>query len=72
VREDLRRTGIGSKLLHAAEHGAIRRGCRIATLETHSFQAPHFYEKLGYEEIGVLDGYPIRHKKYYLKKILAT
>ena len=72
VREGLRRAGIGSKLLHAVEQEAIRRGCRIATLETHSFQAPGFYHKLGYEEIGVLDGYPIGHKKHYLKKVLST
>ena len=72
VREDLRRTGIGSKLMHAVEQEAIRRGCRIATLETHSFQAPGFYEKLGYGEIGVLDGYPTGYKKHYLKKVLST
>jgi GNAT superfamily N-acetyltransferase len=72
VREDLRGAGFGSKLMDAVEQEAIRRGCRIATLETHSFQAPRFYEKLGYEEIGVLDGYPIGHKKHYLKKLLST
>jgi GNAT superfamily N-acetyltransferase len=72
VREGLRRAGIGSRLMAAVEQEAIRRGCRIATLETHSFQAPHFYEKLGYKEIGVLDGYPIGHMKYYLKKALST
>ncbi|HEV2281768.1 MAG TPA: GNAT family N-acetyltransferase [bacterium] len=72
VREDLRGAGIGSKLMDAVEREAIRRGCRIATLETHSFQAPRFYERLGYEEIGVLDGYPIGHKKHYLRKLLST
>ena len=72
VREDLRRMGIGSKLMVAVEQEAIRRGCFIATLETHSFQAPRFYKELGYEEIGVLDGYPIGHKKHYLKKVLST
>lgn len=72
VREDLRRAGIGSKLMDTVEQEAIRRGCSIATLETHSFQAPGFYEKLGYEEIGVLDGYPYGHKKHYLRKVLST
>jgi len=72
VREDFRGEGLGSKLMRAVEQEAIRRGCHIATLETHSFQAPGFYEKLGYEEIGVLDGYPIGHKKHYLKKVLST
>ena len=72
VRADCRGAGLGSNLMRAAEQEAIARGCHVATLETHSFQAPDFYKKLGYEEIGVLDGYPIHHKKYYLKKILSA
>ena len=72
VRADCRGAGLGSNLMRAAEQEAIARGCHVATLETHSFQAPGFYKKLGYEEIGVLDEYPIHHKKYYLKKILSA
>ncbi|HLY21380.1 MAG TPA: GNAT family N-acetyltransferase [bacterium] len=71
VREGDRGRGLGSKLLSAAEREASARGCHVAMLATHSFQAPDFYKKLGYEEIGVLAGYPIRHKKYFLKKTLA-
>ena len=71
VREDFRGRGLGSDLMSAAEREAIARGCHVAMLGTHSFQAPDFYKRLGYEEIGVLDGYPIRHKKYFLKKALA-
>ena len=70
VREDCRGNGLGSSLMRAAEREAIARGCHIAMLATHSFQAPDFYKKLGYEEIGVLDGYPMRHKKCFLKKRL--
>jgi GNAT superfamily N-acetyltransferase len=72
VRQDFRRAGVGSRLMQAVEREAIRRGCRVATLETHSFQAPDFYEKLGYETIGILDGYPFGHKKHYLKKKLVS
>lgn len=71
VREDRRRSGLGSHLMRAAEQEALGRGCHVAMLSTHSFQAPDFYKKLGYEEIGVLDGYPIQHKKYFLKKTLS-
>jgi ribosomal protein S18 acetylase RimI-like enzyme len=70
VREDCRGRGLGSSLMRAAEREAIARGCHIAMVATHSFQAPDFYKQLGYEEIGVLDGYPIHHKKYFLRKPL--
>lgn len=70
VSDDIRGRGLGSTLMYAAEREGIARGCHVAMLDTHSFQAPDFYKKLGYEEIGVLDGYPIQHKKYFLKKAL--
>ena len=70
VSDDIRGRGLGSTLMYAAEREGIARGCHVAMLGTHSFQAPDFYKKLGYEEIGVLDGYPIQHKKYFLKKAL--
>jgi GNAT superfamily N-acetyltransferase len=70
VREGARGSGLGSSLMRAAEREAIARGCHLALVATHSFQSPDFYKKLGYEEIGVLDGYPIHHKKYFLKKRL--
>ena len=71
VREDFRRQGLGTRLIDAAEREGIDRGCHVAMLSTHSFQAPAFYKKRGYEEIGVLLGYPLHHKKYFLKKILS-
>lgn len=72
VREDARGRGLGSSLMRAAEREGIARGCHVAMLATHSFQAPDFYKKLGYDEIGVLDGYPLRHQKFFLKKALPS
>jgi GNAT superfamily N-acetyltransferase len=72
VSEGIRGRGLGAKLMDAAEQEAVARGCHVAMLDTHSFQAPEFYKKLGYDEIGVLDGYPLRHKKYFLKKTLSA
>jgi ribosomal protein S18 acetylase RimI-like enzyme len=71
VREDSRGRGYGRTLIEAAEREGRARVCRQATLETHSFQAPEFYRKLGWEVFGVLDGYPACHRKYYLKKSLG-
>ena len=58
VREDLRRHGLGARLVARAEHEAVRRGCRVMHLDTHDYQAPGFYRRLGYEEIGTLPGWP--------------
>lgn len=67
----VRRCGNGTRLLHAAEEYAIERGCFAATLETASFEARPFYEKLGYEVFATLEDYPPGHTKYYLRKQLA-
>lgn len=72
VRQDLRRQGYGQRLLGAAEQEARIRGCDRLFLDTFSFQAPLFYEKLGYEILHVLDDFPRRpHKLYHLKKALT-
>lgn len=70
VHEDHRKKGIGSKLLNEAEKEAFRRGCHHVHLETMSWQAPLFYQKHGYEVIGVLPEFPKGNQKYLLKKSL--
>ncbi len=73
VAEHLRRCGYGSRLLECAEREAARRGCGLVTLGTFDFQAPDFYRRHGYEEVGRLDGYPVGHAEYHFKKkLIAT
>jgi GNAT superfamily N-acetyltransferase len=71
VRDDLRGQGIGRELIAQAERRATERGCHSAWLDTFSFQARGFYEKLGYEEFGALD-YPPDHTRHFLRKRLAS
>lgn len=69
--EEIRGRGLGRELLAEAERAAIAKACRGVLLETYSFQAPGFYRKLGYREIGRLDGYPPGHSQYYFWKPLG-
>ena len=72
VHEDHRKKGIGTGLLLAAEAEAIRRGCHHVHLDTMSWQAPAFYQKHGYEIIGILPDIPQGNRKYLLQKSLKT
>jgi GNAT superfamily N-acetyltransferase len=68
VPEALRGTGLGRKLMLMAENEAVARGCIGAWLDTFSFQACGFYEKLGYQIFGWLHDNPPGHTRFFLKK----
>ena len=70
VPESLRGRRIGTELMGRAEAEAAGRGCRAAWLDTFSFQARGFYEKLGYTVYGTLEGMPAGGARYYLSKKL--
>lgn len=70
VSDALRGQGVGTQLIRAAEEEARRRGCRYAQVDTASFQARPFYEKLGYRLRFSLDNYPRHHQRHYLSKAL--
>ena len=66
----LRLRGLGSRLLNAAEAEARKRGCIGAWLDTFAFQAPGFYERLGYERFARLDDFPPGHSRIFFTKTL--
>jgi GNAT superfamily N-acetyltransferase len=70
VRKDMRKNGYGKALMAAAEDEAVSRRCTLIALDTHSFQAPAFYRRLGFEMIGSHRDYPRGHLKHYLRKTL--
>ena len=69
--ESLRGQGHGARIMQMAEDEALRRGCPRVFLETLSFQALPFYEKLGYVVHSRLDGFPVGGTRYALTKMLA-
>jgi GNAT superfamily N-acetyltransferase len=58
VSDDLRGKGYGSQLVLAAEQIGFAGGCNTAQTWTLSFQGPKFYPTIGYQPLGVYDGYP--------------
>jgi len=72
VAERARGQRTGTQLLSAAEELARSRGCTDAHLDTFEYQARPFYEKLGYEVFGTLDGYPPGYRQFYLRKSLRA
>jgi GNAT superfamily N-acetyltransferase len=70
VSERARRLGLGRQLMQAAERRARRRGSRLIHLNTYSFQAPRFYEKLGFQLFGGVRGSPPgASRRYYVKNV---
>jgi len=72
VEESLRGQGYGTELMRIAESEAHGRGCKLARLETFAPETLDFYEKLGYEVFGELEGHPPGRTTYFLKKTDLT
>lgn len=73
VDEAWRGQGVGTALMAAAEQEAVRRDCAQIVLTTHSFQAPEFYERLGFERLAAVPGYPRGHENVlYLKRLRGS
>ncbi|BCL73330.1 GCN5-related N-acetyltransferase [Vibrio nigripulchritudo ATCC 27043] len=58
IDANYRRKGIGTKLLKTAEREARKMQVKKIFLDTYNFQAPEFYQKHEYQEVGRYQGYP--------------
>ncbi|CAI8874629.1 Predicted N-acetyltransferase YhbS [Pseudomonas sp. IT-P12] len=70
VPEQARGDGMGSQLMRMAEDLAREKECVGIWLDTFSFQAPAFYQKMGYSELGQIVDYPPGHRRHFFQKRL--
>lgn len=68
-----RKGGLGRLLLQSAEAHARSRGCAVMLVATHSFQAPGFYQRMGYERQSVVRDHPVGHESgSFAKRLLPA
>lgn len=70
VAAPLQRCGYGRALLQEAERLAADRGCLSSRVAAYSFQAPDFFQRLGYRSHAVSDAFPAPFSQHYLIKML--
>ena len=64
--------GLGRQVMAMAEAEARARGLLGIWLDTWTFQAPGFYQRLGFTECGRITDYPPGHDRiFYLKRLTA-
>jgi GNAT superfamily N-acetyltransferase len=68
IPEQLRGEGLGTRLVRQAEAIVQERGHIGVWVDTLEFQAPGFYQKLGYEVFGILPDRPRGRRQFFLHK----
>jgi len=66
-----RSSGVGTRIINQAIKEAITLKLRYINLDTYTFQAPDFYLKMGFVEVGRFKDYPKigTDKVFYQKKL---
>lgn len=65
-----RGAGLGTRMMRETEAEGHARGARLAALDTMSWQARPFYEKLGYRVFGELPHENGKIMRYYMSRVL--
>lgn len=68
VPDSLRGRGYGRELMQRAEAWARAEGLAGMWLDTFEFQAPPFYEKLGFTVFGTIEDHPPGSRRHFLSK----
>jgi GNAT superfamily N-acetyltransferase len=72
VPDSLRGQNLGTGLMEAAERFACDAELTGIWLDTFSFQARPFYEKLGFGVFGTIENFPVGGSRYFLRKYLSN
>ncbi|WP_406734864.1 GNAT family N-acetyltransferase [Vibrio scophthalmi] len=72
VDDSCRGTGMGKQLMAQAEEYARAQQLSGLWLWTQSWQAPMFYQSLGFEEFTRFDNFPTGHSRIGLRKTLVN
>ena len=71
IPDAYRGKGYGTQLMQRAEAFARERNLTGIWLDTFEFQAPGFYDKLGYSIFGTIEDHPVGGRRYFLQKRLV-
>jgi GNAT superfamily N-acetyltransferase len=72
VEPSLRGRGLATRLMAAAEAEAAARGCTQTVHFTYAFQARALYERIGYELMGRVEGFPTGTDVLWYRKRLSS
>jgi GNAT superfamily N-acetyltransferase len=71
VDEPLRGRGLARALITGAEDEARRRGCSLIVSNAYDLLTGGFHERLGYETVGVIEGWPTGSAARWYRKELT-
>ena len=74
VTSNLRHSGVGTALMARAENLALSHDRQLIIIEMINWQAPGFYQKMGYSVFGEVKDIPVAnsHKIYLVKYLPAS
>ena len=70
LEDGLRGQGWGTQLMEAAHEVGREKGAEAAFLDTFSWQARPFYERLGYAVVFEMRDFPPGHSRFFMTKRL--
>lgn len=71
VGQELQKKGLGRQLMQHLESWAVEKNYSGIYIDTFSASVKAFYEKLGFQLMGVIPNFPPQHERYFLFRPLG-